>query len=324
MSSKRNFQLAHSKRAKRNKAANSNWLIEEVEETSDNLNKSTLKSFTCPALSTPSLKYLPNILNDQLDDKESDSVAGFSVDEASKTSSILDSVSSVPTLNDFPDISDDQLNKEDATLTEEANLFVSNHNNGRGYWQLPKSFSLSFKDVPTSGVIFERLPSDTTIVQMLVDSMPKNLTKVFDDQEQEFQDWACRDLAKHMWNIIGAPFMLKIPWEDLHGWLVRLIPSSPIFHMTNMNKYSVVKQRFDAEYKRCLKRKKKLDEIIEGLSKDIDEKEARKIQNWPSTESIIKEIFEMLCLYGHKDKDEALLDAVNLHFDNITYTNYNK
>lgn len=201
---------------------------------------------------------------------------------------------------------------------------ISDFNNGRGHWEMTKVFSiLSFKNVPNSGVLSQPLPSDIEICLSLTAGMPATLKCLLNDPQQTYQERATDELAEYVWNSYGSNFMIKIPWEEVANWFAMLIGSSPAFHPINMNKYSKIRERFAAIFKRCPVRKRKMAEIVGGFPEDADANKARP-QNWPCTEAIIKQIFEMLCYYGHPDKTEALADAVDIHFGNLSYTNLDR
>lgn len=188
-------------------------------------------------------------------------------------------------------------------------------------WQMPTYERLSFADVPRTGVFLQQLPSDTSMVDFWRKNMPSNLQALIYDREAQFSQEACKNLACFMWSSL-VPYILKMPWLDVHSWLALLLNSSPAFHEPGMNKYASVEYWLDRLFHSDVHRKTTLDSITASFPPEQAKTIGARVQNWPCTENILKDILKMLWVCGHPNKNQALKDAVDIHFANITYTNH--
>ena len=176
--------------------------------------------------------------------------------------------------------------------------------------------AVTFENIPNDGVVNCPLPSFNELVKMIRNKCSGELLEVIDNPKDAFSETFCERLANAIWQVLN-PFIINFPHEELAFLFGKLIAGNPVFSSPGQHFSAVVAKKVDSKYRGSILR---LDRI-KKLKKDFGYPASCKSNYWPFTTKLLYEVYENLWRMGHRSHDQAIKDAVKLHFENPTYTN---
>lgn len=181
------------------------------------------------------------------------------------------------------------------------------------------SSNVSFENIPLDGVILEPLPNFNDLILLIRDHCSATLLKMVDQPGQEYSKSGFDDLVSAIWKAM-QPYVVNFPHKHFVLILGRLVAGNNTFELPGENFLAQFEKKMDSKYRGCRERLDKIKELHVEHCIPFSSRSSY----WPYTTKIINEIYGNLWKMGHPSHEQAVKDAVKLHFENLTFTNFSR